>query len=226
MCVCVCVLLVVLCVCACVRAVFVTLWLYSIVSIIFLYCLALITDSWSGAPKGHPRRAPRQGAERGHARADVGGECALHLARGPPGFPAAGEVLIARCTYTWQGTDRSRTRADATTQRACALMARRMHVHVGVGGASNQGAADVSKDVTPPPRRCRERTGDGVTQAVAVPARVWIGICLFWSLWQGSTRVPLKPLANGPDAATDGTLKHNNRESLLKRCMARSGRQS
>ena len=98
---CVCVFCWLCCVCACVRAVFVTLWLYSIVSIIFLYCLALITDSWSGAPKGPPRRAPRQGAERGHARADVGGECALHLARGPPGFPAAGEVLIARCTYTW-----------------------------------------------------------------------------------------------------------------------------
>ena len=131
-------------------------------------------------------------------------------------------MLIARCIYTWRGTDRSRTRSDATTQRACALMARRMHVHVGVGGASNQGAADV----TPPPRRCRERTGDGVTQAVAVPARVWIGICLFWSLWQGSTRVPLKPLANGPDTTTDGTLKHDNRESLLRRRMARSCRQS
>ena len=143
----------------------------------------------------------------------AGGECLCEdVARELRGFPAARFATLLP--------------AHATAQRACALMARRMHVHVGVGGASNQGAADVSKDVTPPPRRCRERTGDGVTQAVAVPARVWIGICLFWSLWQGSTRVPLKPLANGPDAATDGTLKHNNRESLLKRCMARSGRQS
>merc|ERR1719263_1691344 len=182
------------------------------------------TGRQASAQKGHPRRAPRQGAERGHARADVGGECALHLARGTPGFPAAGEVLIARCTYTWQGTDRSRTRSDTTTQRACALMARMMRVHVGVGGASNQGAADVLTDVTPHPQRCRERTGDGVTQAVAVPRLVWIGVCLLWSLWQGSTRVPLKPLANGPDAATDGTLKH--RESLLRRRTARSCRQS